>query len=315
MPGNNTYVITPDCGAGVKRASPSPLPPAPDKAPRRHGVTYVMPELLLLEPSIAMETSDVPSRRTALPHGLPSRLFLGLVGVSALGAILLSGAAGTREHVLQAGAVLLVLGGWAVTLCLHEFGHAAVAYYGGDISVRDKGYLRLDPRRYTDPVLSILLPIALLAIGGIPLPGGAVWIERHRLRSRGIEAAVAAAGPVVNLLSGVLLIAAVGGIRMPLPLAEVLSYLALIQLVAFVLNMLPVPGLDGFGVLDPFLSASTRELANKVCPYAPLALFALLFSSPTAARLVFDAARVVFEAMGGSSWLASLGQAGFLFWR
>ena len=248
-------------------------------------------------------------------RNLPSPLFLGLVVVSVLGGVLLSGAAGTQEHVLQAGAVLLVLGGWAVTLCLHEFGHAAVAFYGGDTSVRDKGYLRLDPRRYTDPMLSIVLPIALLAIGGIPLPGGAVWIERHRLRSRAVESAVSVAGPAVNLASGILLTVTAANVSMALPLAEVISYLALIQIVAFLLNILPVPGLDGFGVLDPYLSESTRVLANKVRPYAPLALFALLFSSPTAARWLFDVARLILEGLGGSSLLASIGQSGFLFWR
>ena len=60
--------------------------------------------------------------------------------------------------VFTTGVVLLVLGGWAVSLCLHEFGHAAVAYRGGDLSVRDKGYLTLDIRRYTDLGLSFVLP-------------------------------------------------------------------------------------------------------------------------------------------------------------
>jgi hypothetical protein len=77
-----------------------------------------------------------------------------------------------------AGIVLLVLGGWAVALCLHEFGHAVTAYRGGDRLVRAKGYLTLDIRRYTDPVMSLLLPLVLLALGGIPPPGGAVWINQ-----------------------------------------------------------------------------------------------------------------------------------------
>jgi Zn-dependent protease len=63
--------------------------------------------------------------------------------------------------------VLLVLGGSAASLCLHEFGHALLAYRGGDRSVRAKGYLTLDIRRYTDPVFSLLLPLLLLAAGGV----------------------------------------------------------------------------------------------------------------------------------------------------
>ena len=91
--------------------------------------------------------------------------------------------------------VLLVLGGWAVSLCLHEFGHAYVAYRAGDRSVRDKGYLTLDIRRYTDVGLSFVLPVVFLLLGGIPLPGGAVWIEHGRIRSRAMRTLVSLAGP------------------------------------------------------------------------------------------------------------------------
>ena len=40
---------------------------------------------------------------------------------------------------------LVVIVGWIFSLCLHEFSHALVAYYGGDTSVRDKGYLTFNP--------------------------------------------------------------------------------------------------------------------------------------------------------------------------
>ena len=66
-----------------------------------------------------------------------------------------------------------------MSLCLHEFGHALVAYRGGDRSVRGKGYLTLDIRRYTDVGLSFVLPVLFLLLGGIPLPGGAV-LDRPR---------------------------------------------------------------------------------------------------------------------------------------
>ena len=116
-----------------------------------------------------------------------SPLFLGLVGATVLGGVL----ACTGSHAAQiGGVVLIVLGGWATSLCLHEFGHAITAYRGGDRAVRAKGYLSLDPRHYTDPVLSIVLPLIFVAIGGIPLPGGAVWINHHALRDRRVESMV-----------------------------------------------------------------------------------------------------------------------------
>ena len=56
-------------------------------------------------------------------------------------------------------------------------------------------------------MLSIGLPLLFLALGGIGLPGGAVYIERHRLRSKWWGAAVSAAGPAANLLLALLLAA------------------------------------------------------------------------------------------------------------
>ena len=47
---------------------------------------------------------------------------------------------------------LVVLIGWIFSLCLHEFSHSLVAYYGGDTTVREKGYLTFNPLKYTHPV-------------------------------------------------------------------------------------------------------------------------------------------------------------------
>src|SRR5262249_31347327 len=67
-----------------------------------------------------------------------------------------------------------VLTGFLISLCLHEFGHAFVAYHCGDTTVGEKGYLTLNPLLYTDVQYSILFPILIMAIGGVGLPGGAV---------------------------------------------------------------------------------------------------------------------------------------------
>lgn len=242
----------------------------------------------------------------------PSPIFLILLAVTCLGALLATLDAGPA---ITAGIVLLVLGGWAVSLCLHEFGHAYVAYRGGDYSVRAKGYLTLDIRRYTDPVLSLVLPLILLLAGGIPLPGGAVWIDHHALRSRGVQSAVSLAGPLTNLLLGILLAVTAAAVPMPDGLAAGLSYLALVQAIAFVLNVLPVPGLDGFGALEPYLPYEARRVANAVRPWAPLALFALLIALPPLTRLLFDVAIEVFVLVGGDSRAAAFGADEFMFWR
>jgi Zn-dependent protease len=246
--------------------------------------------------------------------------FLVLLAVAAGGGVL--AAAGTPELVasgssvlLTTGIVLLVLGGWAVSLCLHEFGHAAVAYRGGDRSVRDKGYLTLDIRRYADIGLSFVLPVFFLLLGGIPLPGGAVWIDHGALRSRGVRSLVSFAGPATNLVIGALCTIAVAVLPMPLGLALGLSALALIQVLAFVLNILPVPGLDGFGILEPYLSAPARQLAARVRPWAPIALFVLIIGVPGVATAFFRLGSLIFGAVGGDATLAGYGYNELFFWR
>jgi Zn-dependent protease len=247
--------------------------------------------------------------------------FLLLVAITIGGALLTvtgspSQTAEGSSVLLTTGIVLLVLGGWAVSLCLHEFGHAAVAYRAGDRSVREKGYLTLDIRRYTDVGLSFVLPIVILLVGGIPLPGGAVWINHAAIRSRAARSLVSLAGPGTNLVLGGLLTAAVAMVEdMPIGLAVGLSCLAFIQVIAFVLNILPIPGLDGFGVIDPYLPLNVRRTAARVRPWAPFVLFLLIIGVPGVSSVFFQVGGTVFAAVGGDATLAFAGYGELLFWR
>ena len=93
------------------------------------------------------------------------------------------------------GVFLLVISGWVVSLCLHEFAHAYVAYRSGDHSVEAAGYLTLNPLRYAHPFLSIVLPILFIVQGGIGLPGGAVYLHPSAFRTRAQQSLAAAVGP------------------------------------------------------------------------------------------------------------------------
>lgn len=264
----------------------------------------------------------------------PSPIFLGIVlATIAAGALCLV----PNRFAATAGVLLMVLGGWVISVCLHEFGHAVVAYRGGDYSVRAKGYLNLDPRRYTDPVLSIVLPIIFLLIGGLPLAGAAVWLNPGMLRSRGWRTGVSLAGPAVNLVFGLLLSLVVvfasadptatlvsafsvqqGGPAIE-PAAVLLSgiaCLAFLQILAFVLNMLPVPGLDGWGAIEPYLPWNAQQFGRKAMPWAPLILLALLIlpNSPVATAF-FAVTDALFGLLGGDPDLARVGLSYVLFWQ
>jgi Zn-dependent protease len=216
-------------------------------------------------------------------------------------------------HPLGVWIFVAVLGGWVVTLCLHEFAHSVLALAGGDTSVRARGYLTLNPLRYTDPANSLIIPIIVLAIGGIPLPGGAVLVEPGRLRHRWWSSVVSAGGPATNLVIGALL--APIGAHFDSGLGVALSYLALLQFGAGILNLLPVPPFDGFGIIAPYLP---RRFMAALAPYRvwiPLVVFGILFLTPGAAAWLWNPANRLLETFGGSPYAALVGSSLFQFWR
>lgn len=158
----------------------------------------------------------------------------------------------------------IVLFGWIFSLCLHEFSHALVAYLGGDYTVREKGYLTFNPLKYTHPLFSLVLPILFLLMGGIGLPGGAVYIERWRIRDRFMLSAMSLAGPMSNLLFAIVL----GLVLRFWPSIDErflpgLSFLLVLQVSAVLFNLIPLPPFDGYSVLEPFLPQAIREQVDR----------------------------------------------------
>ena len=243
--------------------------------------------------------------------------FLLLVGLAVLGGVLCVLADSLASDVLAVtGVVVLVVAGWAVSLCLHEFGHAYVAYRSGDDSVLHKGYLTLDFRRYTDVGYSFVLPLLILLIGGIPLPGGAVWINQWAIRSRARRSATSLAGPAANLALAVVLVAVSGLLLAPYSMLSAgLSVLALFQVIAFVLNILPVPGLDGYGALEPYLPRPAQELGARVRPWAPIVLLVLILFVPGVSSVFFSGSLALYGAVGGDTGAAAAGYQALFFWR
>ena len=181
--------------------------------------------------------------------------------------------------------------GWILSVVLHEFAHGLVAHWGGDYTIRERGGLSLNPLQYVDPVGSLLLPAIFLALGGVPLPGGVTYIRVDLLRSRAWESAVSLAGPLMNVLIFLALAAAVhpkaGWIdpevtaREWLPAQRVAATLAFLNLFAAFLNLLPIPPLDGFGVISPHLDRQTQmKLTMPPANIVALLILFVLITSP-----------------------------------
>ncbi len=210
----------------------------------------------------------------------------------------------------------MVVTGWVLSLCLHEFGHASVAYLGGDRSVASKGYLTLDPRKYANGVTSVALPLLFLVMGGIGLPGGAVYIQTGHIRTLKMRSLMSLAGPAANVVCGIVFATPfILGIdpRKHLVFFTGLGFLILLQMFAAVLNLLPIPGLDGFGVIQPYLSPSAQHSAAQVSRYAFFILFLLIFRVPAISQTLWSTAEAMANLVRVPSELAIIGQRLFQF--
>ena len=212
-----------------------------------------------------------------------------------------------------------VLAGWVLSLCLHEFGHASVAYAGGDKMVRYHGYLSLNPLKYVNPLLSIGLPVLFMALGGIGLPGGAVMIRTGALKSRSWITAMSLAGPAASLAFGLALLVPFVVARDSLldheAFAGALAFLALLQFYAVVINLLPIPGLDGFGAIEPHLSPDLQRSLQPVRQWGFLILFLVVFRVPSISRALADAANALLDVAGVPDQAAAIGYFLFKFWE
>jgi Zn-dependent protease len=237
-----------------------------------------------------------------------------MLASTAVGGMLAWLAAADVRPLAYLAVFIFVIAGWLVSLCLHEFGHAVTAWRFGDRDVEMRGYLTLNPLRYSHPALSLGLPMLFIALGGIGLPGGAVYV-RTSFMTPARRTMVSLAGPSANLVLAVLLL---GPTRWYHDQAHAVfwsgvTFLGFLQITALVLNLLPVPGLDGYGTLEPHLSPHTQRALEPVKGWGLLTLLVLLIS-PQLNYWFFSIVFWFFDMSGVPRLLASWGMALTRFW-
>lgn len=244
----------------------------------------------------------------------PSPVFLVVVALTVGGGVLAWLAADAVKPLSYVGVFILVIAGWLVSLCLHEFGHAFTAWRFGDHDVAVRGYLTLNPLKYSHPLLSLGFPVLVIALGGIGLPGGAVYVRTSWMTARQ-KTLVSLAGPAANLVLAVLLLAITWAFFDPAHLMfwSGLAFLGFLQVTAVVLNLLPVPGLDGYGALEPHLSPETQRALEPAKQWGLFILLILLFT-PVLNRWFFSVVFWFVDLSGVPSQLVSIGSQLTRFW-
>ncbi len=257
-----------------------------------------------------MTVAEVRSSASAVR---PGPVFWLVVGVFVFGLW----AAATRAIRGDYAVFILVAAGWVLSLIFHEFAHAFVAWQSGDTSIPERGYLTLDPRAYTNPMLSFGFPLLLVVMGGIGLPGGMVQVNLGAVPSKWARSAVSLAGPATNVVFGLACaLPVVAGWVDDYPiLLRGLSFLAFLQVTAVILNMLPLPGLDGFGAIRPFLPPVVLRVVGPLAPYSLMMLFVVLWTVPAAQNVFWTTVVSAVERIGIDRQMVSDGFSLFQFWQ
>lgn len=210
---------------------------------------------------------------------------------------------------------LLVTVGWVFSVCLHEFGHALVAFKGGDYTVREKGYLTLNPIHYTDPLYSLVMPLVFLFLGGIGLPGGAVYINDHLLRSKGWRTAVSLAGPAMNIaLTWLLCVPFWLGI-IDDRFGPGLAFLIQLEISAVLFNLIPIPPLDGYRALSPWIPEAVNQRVLAQSNVLIWVLFLAMWYVQPLNHAFWTVVYTISGALGIDPEWARMGWYEFRFWK
>lgn len=220
---------------------------------------------------------------------------------------------------LDSEAIRLILLGMItliLSIAVHEFGHAIVAHKLGDRLPKSQGRVTLNPVAHADPIGTLLVPLMFLvmtagkSIGfgwGKPVMVNPLSFTR-KLRMRVAHMLVAAAGPAMNLLLGIILVLVHGGlisfgvVENGSDFNQFMYYAATLNFVLMFFNLIPAPPLDGGTVVEGLLPDRWVPGWQKFAVYGPFVLMAVIFIEEL--RMVFLTpalwvSKAMYDLVGG----------------
>lgn len=166
---------------------------------------------------------------------------------------------------------------------IHEVAHGAMAYRLGDSTAKDAGRLTLNPVKHIDPMGSILLPLVLFMLQSPvlfgwakPVPFNPVFLKNPK-RDAGL---IALSGPASNFAVAAIFYAIMSvmpalGIAVP-NLPTFLSIIIYVNVWLGIINLVPLPPLDGSKVLFMVLPKKWYKVELFLEKNGPILLMALI---------------------------------------
>ena len=186
---------------------------------------------------------------------------------------------------------LLILPAIIIGLSFHEFAHGAVSYALGDPTPKVQGRVTINPAAHIDPFGFIALLLAGFG-WGVPVEIDPRYYK-HRRRD---EMLVGFAGVAMNLFIAIVFSFIVKGLLVWNPawmagsigeiVAEILFNIISVNVVLMVFNLLPVPPLDGFGILTQIFNLQKYSWYYAVYDKGFLILLVLILLNVTDIVLV-----------------------------
>jgi Zn-dependent protease len=174
-------------------------------------------------------------------------------------------------------------------ITIHEAAHGLVAYKMGDPTAYSMGRVTLNPIAHIDPFGTIILPVLMVIMGAPPFGWAKpVPVNPYNLKNpRRDNLFISAAGPLSNLSVALIAFILIQILKTANPnvlygdytslmsgVFMVLYYFVLINVILAVFNMIPIPPLDGSGVLMGFLTPEAAQTYERIQPYG---FFIVLF--------------------------------------
>ncbi|MBP3039106.1 site-2 protease family protein [Bacillaceae bacterium Marseille-Q3522] len=163
---------------------------------------------------------------------------------------------------------------------IHEFSHAYVAYKFGDSTAKNQGRLTLNPIQHLDPIGTLLIFIAGFGWAR-PVPVNRFFFKKPRFAS----ICVSLAGPLSNYLLAlvaVLLLFVLGKLgliyNLPMSVINFFDVFIGLNIMLCVFNLIPLPPLDGYRILEDLVPADVRPRLTQLEPYGGLIFLALVIT-------------------------------------